>query len=66
MNQLHTLKMNINKDIDFTPVLTFQALADHYCQTELLAENKAPKTRKKFHVQAPYRPEPLYPQNIPL
>ena len=50
MNQLHTLKMNINKEIDVSRVLTFQALADHYCQTELLAENKTPKTRKTYLV----------------
>ena len=50
MNQLHILKMNINKDVDIPPVLTFQALADHYCRTELLAENKTPKTRKTYLV----------------
>src|ERR1700745_4263083 len=50
MNQLHTLRMNINKDTEVSPVLTFQALADHYCRTELLAENKTPKTRKTYLV----------------
>ena len=50
MNQLHALRLNINKDIDVKPVLTFQALADHYCQTELLADNKTPKTRKAYLV----------------
>ncbi len=48
MNQLHTLKFNINEKIDSSPVLTFQALSDHYCRTELLAENKTPKTRKTY------------------
>jgi integrase len=50
MNQLHTLRMNINNDAPISPVLTFQALADHYCRTELLAENKTPKTRKTYLV----------------
>ena len=31
-------------------MLTFQALANHYCRTELLAENKTPKTRKTYLV----------------
>lgn len=50
MNQLHTMRLNINKDLDVSPMLTFQALADHYCQTELLAANKTPKTRKTYLV----------------
>jgi integrase len=50
MNQLHTLRMNINKEIEVPPLLTFQALADHYCQTELLAENKTQKTQKTYLV----------------
>jgi integrase len=50
MNQLHTLRMNINMEIAASPLLTFQALADHYCRTELLAENKTPKTRKTYLV----------------
>jgi len=50
MNQLHTMRLNINKDHDVSPMLTFQALADHYCQTELLAANKTPKTRKTYLV----------------
>ena len=50
MNQLHSLRMNINNDAAISPVLTFQALADHYCRTELLAENKTPKTRETYLV----------------
>jgi hypothetical protein len=50
MNQLHTLRMNINMEIAASPLLTFQALADHYCRTELLADNKTPKTRKTYLV----------------
>jgi len=48
MNQLHTLKLNINKAIDVPPLLTFQALAAHYCETELVAKNKTPKTQKTY------------------
>lgn len=50
MKQLHTLRMNINNDIGMSPVSTFRALTDHYCQTELLAENKTAKTRKTYLV----------------
>lgn len=42
--------MNINREIRIAPLVTFQALADHYCQTELLAENKTDKTRKTYRV----------------
>jgi integrase len=42
--------MNINREIRITPLVTFQALTDHYCQTELLAENKTDKTRKTYRV----------------
>jgi hypothetical protein len=48
MNQIHMLRMNINRDAAITSLLTFQALVDHYCQTELLAENKTEKTRKTY------------------
>jgi hypothetical protein len=48
MNQVHMLRMNINRDAAITTLLTFQALVDHYCQTELLAENKTEKTRKTY------------------
>jgi len=50
MNQIHMLRMNINREIRIAPLVTFQALADHYCQTELLAENKTDKTRKTYRV----------------
>jgi hypothetical protein len=50
MNQIHMLRMNINTEIAIPPVVTFKALVDHYCQTELLAENKTEKTRKTFRV----------------
>jgi hypothetical protein len=50
MNQMHMLRMNINRDVQITPMVTFQALVDHYCRTELLAENKTEKTRKTYRV----------------
>lgn len=50
MNQIHSLRMNINRDAQITPLVTFQALVDHYCQTELLAPNKTEKTRKTYQV----------------
>lgn len=50
MNQVHSLRMNINRDAQITPLVTFQGLVDHYCQTELLASNKTEKTRKTYRV----------------
>jgi hypothetical protein len=50
MNQIHMLRMNINREVQIAPLVTFQALVDHYCQTELLAENKTDKTRKTYRV----------------
>lgn len=50
MNQIHMLRMNINREAQITPLVTFQALVDHYCQTELLADNKTEKTRKTYRV----------------
>ncbi len=50
MNHIHLLRMNINTELRIGPLVTFQALVDHYCQTELLAENKTEKTRKTYRV----------------
>lgn len=50
MNHIHMLRMNINTELRIAPLLTFQALVNHYCQTELLAENKTDKTRKTYRV----------------
>jgi len=50
MNQIHMLRMNVNQEAPVTPFVTFQALVDHYCQTEILAENKTEKTRKTYRV----------------
>lgn len=50
MNQIHMLRMNINRETPIAPLVTFQALIEHYCQTELLAENKTAKTRKTYRV----------------
>jgi integrase len=50
MNEIHMLRMSINREIQNTSVVTLQALVEHYCQTELLAENKTEKTRKTYRV----------------
>jgi integrase len=50
MNQLHTLRTNINREVELAALTTFQALVEHYCQTELLANNKTEKTRKTYRV----------------
>lgn len=50
MNEIHNLRMNINREAQITPLVTFQALVDHYCQTELLAPNKTEKTRKTYRI----------------
>jgi len=50
MNHIHMLRMNINTELKIAPLVTFQALINHYCQTELLAENKTDKTRKTYRV----------------
>jgi integrase len=50
MTQIHMLRMNLNREVRIAPLLTFQALVDHYCQTELLAENKTEKTRKTYRI----------------
>jgi integrase len=50
MNEIHMLRMNINREIQDTSVMTLQALVHHYCQTELLAENKTEKTRRTYRV----------------
>jgi integrase len=50
MNEIHMLRMNINREIQNTSVVTLQALVEHYCQTELLAENKTEKTRRTYRV----------------
>jgi len=47
-NQLHLLKANINADLPISSVATFDELAEHYCRTELLEENKTEKTRKTY------------------
>jgi integrase len=50
MNQIHMLKMSLNREVRTAPLLTFQALVDHYCQSELLAENKTEKTRQTYRI----------------
>jgi integrase len=50
LNHIHTLRTNINRDITFPVLMTFEAIVDHYRQTELLADNKTEKTRKTYLV----------------
>jgi len=50
MNEIHMLRMNINREIQNASVVTLQALVEHYCRTELLAENKTEKTRKTYRI----------------
>ena len=50
LNHIQTLRANINRDIAFSALMTFEALVDHYRQTELLADNKTEKTRATYLV----------------
>lgn len=48
--QIQTLRHNINNSVLPTGLITFDALYRHYCETELLAENKTPKTRETYRM----------------
>jgi len=50
LNHIQALRMNINGNPTFSALMTFEALVDHYRQTELLADNKTKKTRKTYLV----------------
>ena len=50
LNHIQTLRANINREVAPSALMTFEALVDHYRQTELLAENKTEKTRKTYLV----------------
>lgn len=50
LNHIQTLRTNINQNVLPSALMTFAALADHYCETELLADNKTQKTRKTYKV----------------
>jgi len=50
LNHIQELRMNINRNPTFSALMTFEALVDHYRQTELLADNKTEKTRKTYLV----------------
>src|SRR5271167_3148215 len=50
LNQIQTMRMNINRDVTFSALMTFETLVDHYRQTELLADNKTEKTRTTYLV----------------
>ena len=50
LNRIQALRMNINRDLTFSALMTFETLVDHYRQTELLADNKTEKTRTTYLV----------------
>lgn len=50
LNHIQTLRTNINRIPGRSALMTFEALVDHYCQTELLADNKSEKTRATYRV----------------
>ena len=50
LNYIQILRANINREIAPSALMTFEALVDHYRQTELLAENKTEKTRATYLV----------------
>jgi integrase len=48
LNRIQLLRMNINRDLPTSALMTFKDLVDHYRQTELLADNKTEKTRNTY------------------
>lgn len=48
LNRIQSLQTNINRDFPRSALMTFEDLADHYRQTELLADNKTVKTRSTY------------------
>jgi hypothetical protein len=40
LNQIQILRTNINRDLATSALMTFEALVDHYRQTELMATTK--------------------------
>jgi integrase len=48
LNRIQLLRMNINRDLPTSVLMTFKDLVDHYRQTELLADNKTEKTRNTY------------------
>src|SRR5260370_3112192 len=48
LNRIQLLRTNINRDYPRSALMTFQDLADHYRQTELLASNKTEKTTTTY------------------
>ena len=50
LNHIQSLRANINRQVAPTALMTFRDLVNHYCQTELLAENKTDKTRMTYLV----------------
>jgi integrase len=50
LNRIQLLRTNINRDLPRSALMTFEDLANHYRQTELLADNKTEKTRATYLV----------------
>jgi len=50
LNHIQTMRANINREVAPTALMTFGDLANHYRQTELLADNKTDKTRTTYLV----------------
>ena len=50
LNHIQMLRININQPIAISPLVTFETLVDHYCRTELPADNKTEKTRTTYRV----------------
>jgi integrase len=50
LNHIQTLRASINREVAPSVLMTFEGLVNHYCQTELLAENKTEKTRTTYLV----------------
>ena len=50
LNRIQMLRLNINRDLSTSALMTFEDLVDHYQQTELLADNKTEKTRTTYLV----------------
>jgi len=50
LNRIQMLRLNINRDLSTSALMTFGDLVDHYRQTELLADNKTEKTRTTYLV----------------
>jgi len=48
LNHIQMLRTNINRDVTFSPLMTFETLVNRYRETERLADNKTEKTRTTY------------------